>query len=552
MVKLVSPPPGAAHKGKKVAGQVIDQVADRASVVGALPDMGPSAFDRVASTTNTLTTYAYMGLPLGAGALNLLGKGSRKLFGEKNVAGRVLSAPSNFLASPLGKVGEQTRTAGFFSRMGERVLTPLANTAESVGNTTGLNKWRSNRHTQKAATLVSETNALVGDLRSHTALPQHLIEHVDAIGHAVSNSHGTDLAATVGKLSGAGIEIKKGLGVIGKELDGEIKAAKAIADKALRASALKPLEERAASLGALGKQIGKLEEVATKAVRRTDSAKSLGTVVKGLGGEIKAATVSHTLQTGALLAADTLAVADTARGFAHDFSNLRQMCADMQGVKPEKISNFKLMFGKLPEPAAKARTAMLGEHGVQGFIRMATLAFGIKSARKPMGGMTDLALRFLAPQALAVGAGALLGSKSTIDAYKTLSTAQKAGQQISAEDYAVFVTMSVPQCKDRKGGVNNPVIQALTAQYAAEGITPAEILNESGNGKLNERIKGITAAADAQKVSAVDAAASKPSFAERVSGNAKGMTGEVVGSHTKTVVENAQAAALQPGGRPYP
>jgi len=173
--------------------------------------------------------------------------------------------------------------------------------------------------------------------------------------------------------------------------------------------------------------------------------------------------------------------------FAKGLATLKQMAFEITG---KKYSAWEVLFGDAPEVVKNERGQMLKVLAVSEGAGAISLGLAIKNAARVVspwlwGGIT------------AVGAGAsMLIGEGMLPVYDQASKAFNAGQPIPPEMYAKIIGVSKELTNH--GGEAGPFAQAIATQYAAENVSPADVIREMESGALKQRIDKIIAENDAK------------------------------------------------------
>lgn len=539
---------GPVPANKTVTGNVPQPGADL-NAITLPPDPPPSALAKAGSYAETAVGLAPLVVPGAAifgdkvlgrsGLKNALNRevGSTRL--GRFVADKVVQPVANVVGAPLN-----TLTSGFSGRRAR-------NNAPAAEAFTELQKHAGEVNKELVALKGNIPDSLherltksvksVTDLRSHQEMNLTHPSVFEMAEKDLLKEH--KIAAKAVKTAEKNVvkAVRSGPASLAANAPEMIKLAEAKA-RFKPFETLAGLNKKTYDQSALGTFKGSLN----KAFTTSDAAKDIKTIAKNASKEVKGMSIGHAVSTASFIGMDAMSLGHTGMQMGHDLSTVKAMYADMMGKNAKDVSTLDLFTADLPKPLKQMRNAVMREHVAAGLLNGVALVGNIIMARKPNVSMKQNLLYFMAPNLLAGKTHELLGNHEAMDAYATLTKAHKAGIKIPASDYAAYLAIATPQCQNRSGGYKEPVIVALSEQYAKEGASPSVILREAADGKLDARITAVTSAYAASHPA--PAAQSSTHFTDRLKGGAAAMPGPVVGDKTQKIANDLKASALQPSG----
>lgn len=267
-----------------------------------------------------------------------------------------------------------------------------------------------------------------------------------------------------------------------------------------------------------GPEISGVMKSMGKVAGRTEKLLSSGATVRGLenvGQTIKSApkklssvSAVHGAINGAWIAGSVVSMASDANSFAKQLKILKRMYADMTGKDVAKVSNMEVLVGSAPAPVRAARANLLKFTSISEIADAIGVAINVKGVMgKGFNFITGM-IAYQVPQLISSAAGNLLGP-NVLGAYDAISKAQKAGQKISAEDYAQMLYIASPELKAK--GENNPFLLAVAKQFEQEQASAATVLNAVTNGDVTLRISKLMVENDTKmKAAAIEETPAQP------------------------------------------
>jgi hypothetical protein len=165
-------------------------------------------------------------------------------------------------------------------------------------------------------------------------------------------------------------------------------------------------------------------------------------------------------------------------------SALKDMTQALTGKRP---STLGILFGSgLPETVKEARS----QYMKSGLVRTLSDALGIfvntKYSGNVGGGMKGLAMVIGIPMLVSKVSEMVTNNNQSADVFAQMRDAQGTGEGIPFELIAQFIGVTSKKAK-AAGGPENKSVQLIAQQYAAEGASPEQILQEIENGTLDQR-----------------------------------------------------------------
>jgi hypothetical protein len=518
--------------------------AGKSVAPAAAPTLGEKV-DGLVGTAEKATGMAmfgsFLGLPLAKGA-GWVASQPFKLVGKRDWADNIRTYTGGQVegraAVGLGRIPEMTvgdvlgeSNTNRISGLMERAAGPVD--ANPVGR--WYNQLREKRYTASAAKATGKMETSIAKLQEASRAVSH-----DMHGHV------STLESLAGK---AAHEITPHMA---EEANTAAKAITAAvkSDKGLRA---------------LSKHAENVSKHASSAVGRIANKETLGTSLKNASQNFGKAGALHTATNGLMVGMDAFGMYHTAHDFNSDLDKLAELCADEKGLK-SKPSLAKVMAMDLPPSLAAVRKEVVAKYGAQLGIRTAGLLGNLRYIMKT-GQLNNL---FWMAQA---GIGALwdkvFEGHGLLPVYSALHDAEKAGQALSANDYASLLVAGCKDCQNHPGDTKNPVIAEIAAYLAEQQVKAADVLKMSDKGEIRaligrvvagEKLVQAGAAAavtvpDAKELAALDKPDSPAagSFADKIAGASRAAPVEgagfaakeknAPGSFTAKEMQRAAAAA---------
>ena len=490
-------------------------------------------------------------LGYGGMATTVLGMGAMAAPMAAKAAGSVIGAPGTVYNKLTGNTGPnlayRTRDAihgrvekfnnatvgGTFSHVGgqsvnDHIFQPVANAAGSVVgglSDTKAGRALTNRYTRQFGESLEYSQKLLGALDGHTAHLGEHVEHLDTLRTMLhdgknidmakaTEAHGKIVEALEGQLKNASQPgfLKRTASGIGSVITAPVKKVGVLLGGKSSASALlEPVAANAHTEYHTLRQASRQADGLLASLQHThdlhgsaSTMGNLGETVRGLPGEIGKAKLGTAVMKGAFVAGSALTTIGMAKGFSGNLSSLKQMCADIEGKPVGKISTAHVMFGSVPESVKACRKSLMMEFGPRALIEGVNLNYMVKDAVK--GHMGKYGMMAMFGSMAASTAVSALTANNLMPAYGNFKDAFKKGQEISAKDYADFVTLGSEAFRNM---ANAPQFsQALGEEYAQMKASPEMVLRELNNGKAMQRLQEIVQKHEHEKSApAVQAAA---------------------------------------------
>lgn len=481
-----------------------------------------AVLDSAEGTLNGIGQGAWLGPMAGAvagGAISKLGKLTR-VGGVQKAGEFVQGAGQKFNEMKVSDLSEMAGIRGAFTRVTQPVADFAANVANKVSEWTGFGNRRSNAHVGKAAVAHHKARSLSDAMNlSHAGeMPSELRAAVHELhGMAKGSAHHGAISHTVYEQANAKLE-----------------------------EAMKAYHKSDAKLSsdakALLKQTKKLDRHLGDVAHHNHKSVAWGNVgqsIRNTPQNLSKANLSHVLVNGAFAAASVISIGKDTLSFEHSIKGLKQMFGDMTGTDPNQVSTTRILFGNVPAPIADVRGKLMANFAIKQGADFLNVGLQIASRMGPVKSVASM----LGVGMVSSTADSMLDT-AIIPVYKQFSEAYKKGIPISAEDYAIFLSVASKDLKNR--GPEDPFVQELAKQYAAAKTSPAVILNEITVGKMMARMHGIMDANEAKKHPAASVGAS---HVDRLSGNAQAQR-PVVGEKTAALEKQAQARGIEGGAAP--
>jgi hypothetical protein len=214
--------------------------------------------------------------------------------------------------------------------------------------------------------------------------------------------------------------------------------------------------------------------------------------IKALPKEIGSSSLMHNTFNGVMIAGSAASLYHVARDFSGQCDAGRQMIADRTGRKLEDVSMMEfLTSGNLSKSETNARNLLLSTAGIHALVETATLGMVVKTASmNKLPGMMGM-MAWIVPDMIRQVSEGLLGN-SILPIYKSMSDAQKAGQQIPAEAYAEFILAANEQLRNR-GITGKRFAEELGKNYAENNAPMHTVLADIDSGKMLQDVNDIIA-----------------------------------------------------------
>lgn len=505
VAKTVTPP--AAPAGPATLGQKVD------GVVGVL--------ERAAGMAMFVP---FLGLPLAKG-LGWVASQPFNLIGKKETAANIRAYTGGQVAGKsavgLGRIPEMTVGDVLGEGNTSRIRGLIEKAADPIdANPVGrwYNQLREKRYTASAAKAANKMEGSIAKLQE--------------AGRAVSH----DLHSHVGTLESLA-------GKAAHEITPHMAEQASSAADAI-AAAVKSDK----SLKGLSKHAGAVSKHATAAAERFANRETLGASLKSSAKNFGKTGALNVATNGLMVGMDAFGMYHTAHDFNSDLDKLAELCADEKGLS-SKPSLSKIMSMDLPPSLAAVRKEVATKYGAQMGIRTLGFLGNLRHIVKT-GGLNNL---FWFAQA---GAGALsdmaFQGHGLLPVYSALHDAEKAGQPLTANDYASLLVAGCKDCQNHPGDTKNPVIAEIAAYLAEQQVKATDVLKMSDKGEIRALIGRVTAGEklvqagaaaavtvpDAKELAALDKPSSPDatSFADKIAGASRAAPAEGVGFAAK---ENA-------------
>jgi hypothetical protein len=270
-----------------------------------------------------------------------------------------------------------------------------------------------------------------------------------------------------------------------------------------------------------------------------------------VGGAVKSApeklgdtSAAHGIMNAAFIGMSGMKMFGDARGFAQNLDSLRQMYSDVTGEDPQKVSTLKLLTGSLPEPVNEARNHLVSKYGVKQGLSLGNIAMNVAMMINPKWGSSWKAIGAMVGTSLASSAVEGLMGESILPVHKAFSDAHKSGRKIPAEFYAAYLYSASKELKSR-GETGQQFAMAIGQQFAAENISPGDLLQELSNGKLMDRINTLTQGVDKAQMAAP--VQEQQGFANRQGAGGVQSERQTLGKFTAKANQEAQLAGVAQG-----
>lgn len=488
--------------------------ANESSFIGNAVDTATN----VAGTAGAVAGFSPMIVP----AVSKLAGGTAWLaneFGATKIARggeRVKEGINNFADKKFSDVFRKAPFSKEIASASQNAVNAIGNGVNRFTEATGLNKvapkyhdWRSGKHAARLQKMVSNSAAL-DEVKKK--LPHNGYQAArEILDHAKLPVGQIDLA----KLDAHSAAFAQGL----SEATGKFSASERMAIKSVENIA-KTAGKAAASHG------------------NAASLKNMGVVVKELPKAIGSSKLLPGVANTAFIGMSALGMFNGVRDFAKNISALKEMSSAITG---KKTSTLSVLLGDVPKEIAADRSKIMGNLAISEATSATSLVMSVLSAAKNRIGM----IGFLIPDLVGRGAGYLIGD-SVASTYTQMKKAHAAGQEIPVAAYAELIGNTSKDLKAR-GGISSPFTEEIAKQYAAEQISPSQVMKEAANGGVPRRINAIVAANEAAKHAE---AASQHSHVAALNRPKTQQTQPVLGKHTEQLVANAGKAnhALTPNG----
>jgi hypothetical protein len=245
----------------------------------------------------------------------------------------------------------------------------------------------------------------------------------------------------------------------------------------------------------------------------------------------------------AFIGGSALSMFGDARTFSQNLESLRQMYADMTGEDVKNVSTVKLLTGSVPDSVAAARSHLVKQFGIKQAFDIGNIALNAMMIlnHKMASGWKAFAA-FGAVSAASMAVDAVMG-ESILPIHKAFSDAYKTGQEIPPQFYAAYVFAASKDLRSH-GEKGQEFAMQVAQEYAAEKVSPGQLLREIESGKLMERVKQISVKADRAQ-----AGVQEDTAQEQIVTRTAEQRGErpVVGKFTSKLNQEAQMAAVGHG-----
>ncbi len=405
----------------------------------------------------------------------------------------------------FNEIGHATGTKGIVGSIAQTSANIVASPTHWLAEKTGLSGWRASANTAKAATHLTAAKDVIKEL-TH--------DDISIMGSLRSRVAG---ATHAGQLAGA-----------------ETQNLIAVARKA----------EEAGKLSAAG---SKLLATVEDSVTHHQGAQTWGNVsgaIKRAPGDIAKGSASHGLMNTAFIGMSALSMFGDARGLAQNLASLKQMYADMTGEDVKTVSTMKVLTGNVPEPVAAARSHMVKTFGIKQLFDVGNIALNVLMMVSPKfsSGWKGIAA-MIGTQMASTAVDGYMG-ESILPIHKAFSDAYKSGKQVPPDFYAAYIYAASAELRSR-GDKGQEFAAAVAQQYAQERASPGQLLNEVQNGKLIERIKGISESADKPQQQSTQEEPAQSTAVSRLNGERAERP--VVGKFTNKLSQEGQMAAIGQG-----
>ncbi len=244
----------------------------------------------------------------------------------------------------------------------------------------------------------------------------------------------------------------------------------------------------------LAKSLGGLEKSALKAHNAhyfADGTANLAHYASNATGKMAKAPVVHGLMNATFIAGAAIDDYRTGSDLHTALKDLKAMHCAITGEKPDDVSTWGLMLGKVSEPVAAARSEILKEFGPASVLSAANTMLNLKFATNSKYGSMgkSIALLVAVPMANAILVRGMLGGRM-LPAYKELKQAEHDGQELSNEQYAKLIGNASKELHAR-GGPDGNFAKALGVFYAHHHARVDTVLKEVSNGTLHKRIEQL-------------------------------------------------------------
>lgn len=236
---------------------------------------------------------------------------------------------------------------------------------------------------------------------------------------------------------------------------------------------------------------GKLEGAAGKAEASLFFAqgwKDLEHHTKSAAGKMGGANLWHGLMNATFLAQAGVMDYNDTKDIGKNLRSLRTMHARLSHQKESDISTMDLLFGKVSQPVAAARSELMKEFGPAMVLDVANTVLNVKiMANSKFGGAAkSIAMLIALPMANMMIARGLLGG-SLLPAYNAMNEAQAKGGQVPPEMYAKLLGNASKELHNLGGETSN-FTKALGIFYAQHHASADVVLQEIDNGTTHKRM----------------------------------------------------------------
>jgi len=421
--------------------------------------------------------------------------------------GDVLAAPKRWYTHfSFGDVGEKLGIRGAVGKVTQPVFNGAGAAAEKLGKWTGFSRWSADKHFGKAAVAHQNAREIAKGMNlDHAPTPE-----IRSALHDMRKA-----ALKVAHPSGMSIEKIEKFGDAQKALAETVKAHSG------------KLGKEAQTLMKSAEKLGEYAEKAAHHTQQSAGWKNVREAFHNAPANISKAKVGSNLMHASWVALSALSMASDTKTFAHNLASLRQMYKDMTGEKD--VSNMRLLLGNVPAPVAAARKALVANYGIKQVLDVANIGLNVKVNR--MGFFISM-IAFGAVQKLSQGVDSLV-DVSVLPFYKGFSDAYKQGKTISPEAYAEFLLLASKDLHTR--AKDDAAVMALAEKYAAEKLSPVEILNRASGTQLMADLNALIKANEAKAPQAVSQVAKLQGAPQATQPN--------VGPYTKAVNTARETAA---------
>lgn len=418
----------------------------------------------------------------------------------------------------LLKAGESAPGKGL--RFATTHATTLGNTVQrgiNVANRmTGrpLTRLQAMAQSRAGTLLVDKAAPAIGELEKmlqNPLLRQHLPEETLREAHgAVSGlkpllSRNTSALAAA-RVAEGGQAVNSAVGALRRALGEVQNPPQGLADT------LKAAEKHAATVA---KQTAK----AGKWFGRFDGWRGIGTAISNAPKALRSMPLSHGLMGAAFLAGGAAQLAGTLHHRSQDKAGLSRLEEDLRGLPDNPLKQ------ELVEKMQGAAKGSLRHALVKGAVDVGTTALSLRMVKGGISAMLPL-------MGLQMFGGTAADTVTARDpfpmAYDFLSKAHAKGQRLTAAHYSGLVGMALTKHLEHVSK-DNATLQAVAEQYAAEQMSPKQVLADIVSGQFDARAAAVKQARE--QAAKVEPKAETPA------------PGTVVGKHTQALA--ARAAAPQ-------